>query len=59
MVEDIVTTGKSVRNAISIVEALCAKVVQVVCLVDRDEVGCEALHPYPLTSLFTRDEVEK
>lgn len=59
IVEDIVTTGKSVRNAISIVETLGAKVVEVVCLVDRNEGGTQALQPYPLTSLFTRDEVEK
>lgn len=57
IVEDVVTTGKSVRNAISVVEATGAKVVGVICLVDRKEGGREALAPYPLTSVFTREEV--
>ena len=59
IVEDIVTTGQSVRNAISVVEGLGAKVVQVICLLDRNEGGSQTLHPYQLTSLFTRDEIEK
>ena len=58
IVEDVVTTGKSVRNAISVVETTGAEVVGVVCLVDRDEGARAALHPYSLTSLFTREEVE-
>ncbi len=58
IVEDIVTTGKSVRDAISVVEGLGAKVTQVVCLVDRNEGGAQALHSYSLTPLFTRDEIE-
>ena len=58
IVEDVVTTGKSVRNAISVVESTGAKVVEVVCLVDRGEGGAEALKPYRLTPLFNRSEVE-
>ena len=58
IVEDVITTGKSVRNAISVVEATGAKVVGVVCLVDREEGGREALHPYRLLPLFKRSEVE-
>ena len=57
MVEDVVTTGKSVLNAISVVESLGAKVVQVVCLLDRDEGGSEALRSYSLTPIFTRKEI--
>ena len=59
IVEDIVTTGKSVQDAISVVEALGAKVVQVVCLLDRNEGGSEALRPYAFTPLFTREEIER
>ena len=58
IVEDVVTTGKSVLNAISVVESLGAKVVQVVCLLDRDEGGSEALRPYGFTPIFKRDEVK-
>ena len=58
IVEDVITTGKSVKNAISVVESYGAKVTQVICLVDRNEGGKEALHPYPLVSIFQRGEVE-
>ena len=58
VVEDVITTGKSVKNAISIVESHGAKVTQVVCLVDRNEGGKEALKPHPLVSIFKREEVE-
>ncbi|MBI4372866.1 MAG: orotate phosphoribosyltransferase [Candidatus Omnitrophica bacterium] len=59
IVEDVITSGKSVLNAIATVESTGAQVVQVVCLVDRGEGGKQALEPYPLISIFTRDEVEK
>lgn len=58
IVEDVVTTGKSVLNAISVVESLGAKVVQVVCLLDRGEGGSTALRPYGFTPIFKRDEVK-
>ena len=58
IVEDIVTTGKSVLNAISVVEGLGARVTQVVCLLDRDEGGHEALKAYHFTPIFKREEVE-
>ncbi|MBI4395288.1 MAG: orotate phosphoribosyltransferase [Candidatus Omnitrophica bacterium] len=58
VVEDIITTGKNVLNTISIIEGLGAKVVQVVCLLDRNEGGSEALRAYHLTPVFTREEVE-
>lgn len=58
MVEDVITTGKSVKAAISVVESCGAKVAQVVCLVDRNEGGKEALYPHPLVSIFKREEVE-
>ena len=59
IVEDVVTSGKSVRNAIEAVECLGAQVVQVVCLFDRNEGGREALAPYPFAALFARNEVER
>jgi orotate phosphoribosyltransferase len=53
MVEDVITTGGSVLKAIEEIEKLKAKVVRVICLVDRDE-GAEArLGPYHYTPLFT------
>lgn len=58
VVEDIITTGKNVLNTISVIESHGAKVVQVVCLLDRNEGGNEALKPYHFTPLFTRKEVE-
>lgn len=58
IVEDIVTTGKSILNAIGAVELLGAKAAQIVCLLDRDEGGMDALRPYRYTPLFTRKEVE-
>ena len=58
LVEDIVTTGQSLLNAVSVVEQCGAKVAQVVCLLDRDEGGASALHPYLFTPLFILSEVE-
>ena len=58
IVEDIVTTGKSILNVIGAVELLGAKVAQIVCLLDRDEGGGAALSSYLYTQLFTRKEVE-
>lgn len=57
IVEDVITTGQSVRNAISVVEASGAKVIQVVCLLDREEGGTELLRSYSLTPLFGRNEI--
>ena len=57
IVEDVITTGKSVLNAIATVESTGAQVVQVVCLVDRNEGGKQVLASYPFTSIFTCDEV--
>ena len=59
VVEDVVTSGKSVLNAISVIESSGAKVAQVICLVDRDEGGREALQPYRFTPVFRREEVEE
>jgi len=58
VVEDVITSGKSVLNAILAIEKLGAKVVQVICLVDRKEGGAELLASYHFTPLFLREEVE-
>jgi len=52
MVEDVITTGKSVLKAIKEVEALEARVAKVICLVDRNEGAREALAPYNYTPIF-------
>jgi orotate phosphoribosyltransferase len=58
VVEDVITSGKSVLNAILAIEGSGAKVSQVVCLVDRNEGGSETLRQYRFTPVFQRAEVE-
>lgn len=53
MVEDVITTGGSVLKAIQEVEKLGAKVVKVVCLVDRNEGAEETLANYNFSPVFT------
>lgn len=53
MVEDVITTGGSVLKAIQEVEKLGAKVLKVVCLVDRNEGASETLGKYNYQPIFT------
>lgn len=54
LVEDVVTTGGSLLQAIAEVERLGAQIVAVVCIVDRLEGAQERLTPrYPLLPIFT------
>ena len=53
MVEDVITTGGSVLKAIQEVEKLKAKVVKVICLVDRKEGASELLASYRYLPVFT------
>ncbi|MBI3306605.1 MAG: orotate phosphoribosyltransferase [Candidatus Omnitrophica bacterium] len=53
MVEDVITTGGSVLVAIQEVEKLKAKVVKVICLLDRNEGASEKLAPYQYTPIFS------
>ncbi len=53
MVEDVVTTGGSVLKAIEEVEKLGAKVVQVICLVDRNEGASKVLAAYQYFPIFS------
>lgn len=57
MVEDVITTGGSVLTAIQEVEKLKAKVVRVICLVDRNEGAVQLLAPYNYTPLFTLQDL--
>lgn len=52
MLDDVLTTGNSLLAAIREVEAVGAEVVRVICLVDRQQGGKEALKGYDLISLF-------
>ncbi|MBN1688973.1 MAG: orotate phosphoribosyltransferase [Candidatus Omnitrophica bacterium] len=53
MVEDVITTGGSVLTAIQEVEKLKARIVKVICLVDRNEGAREALAPYNYSPMFS------
>ncbi len=57
MLEDVITTGGSVLKAIKDVEALGAKVVKTICLVDRNEGAREALDAYGYSPIFTLDDL--
>ena len=57
MVEDVITTGGSVLTAIQEVEKLKAKVVRVICLVDRNEGAADLLAKYNYTPLFTLQDL--
>ena len=53
MVEDVVTTGGSVLSAIQEVEKIKARVIRVICLVDRNEGAQTTLAAYNYTPIFT------
>jgi orotate phosphoribosyltransferase len=57
MVEDVITTGGSVLAAIQEVEKLKARVVKVICLVDRNEGASETLAAYNYSPLFSVKEL--
>lgn len=58
VVDDVVTTGGSVRKAISRVEAEGYQVAKVITLLERHEGGAEDLRrEYDFVSLFTTDEL--
>jgi len=52
MVEDVITTGGSVLKAIHEVEKLKARVIKIICLVDRNEGAMQTLAPYNYTPIF-------
>ena len=59
IVEDVVTTGQSALDAIEQVEAVGAKVVKVIALIDRLKGANELLTEkgYSFTALFTRKDI--
>lgn len=57
VVEDVITSGQSVRDAISEIEKQKARVVKVICLVDREEGARELLRPYNFSPIFKKSEL--
>lgn len=59
MVEDVITTGGSVFKAINVVKELGCKILNVVCLVDREQGGREAFAEagIPYQPLFSISEL--
>lgn len=60
IVEDVVTTGNSILEAVRAVEDHGCQVTGIIVLVDRQEGGREALeqHGYPVWAMMTRQDVE-
>jgi len=52
MVEDVITTGASVLKAIEAVESCHARVVKVICLVDRNQGASETLGKFDYSPIF-------
>jgi len=57
VVEDVVTSGQSVMNAIQELEKLRCRVVKVICLVDREEGASGRLAKYDFSPIFTRSDL--
>jgi len=53
VIDDVLTTGGSVLQAIGVVEAVGARVLRVVCICDRLQGAREALAKYDFRPLFT------
>lgn len=58
MVDDVITTGESVLNAIQEVERLRTRVVKVISLVDRGAGAREKLAAYNYSPIFTLEDLE-
>ena len=58
IVEDVVTQGNSTLEAIRVVEELGAVIQKVVCLIDREAGGAQAISSkYPFQAIFTKSEL--
>ena len=57
VVDDVVTTGGSTLAAIEAARAAGLEIAAVVCLVDREEGGGEALSEWPFYPVFVRSEI--
>ena len=58
VVEDVVTSGGSVRKAIDRILESGLVIAAVACIVDREEGGRQTLAPYGFHPLFTRSQLE-
>jgi orotate phosphoribosyltransferase len=57
IVDDVVTTAGSTLKAIEAAEEAGHEVVAVICLVDREQGGAEALAKYPFIPLYRKAEI--
>ena len=57
VVDDVVTTGGSTLKAIEAAQDAGHEVVAVLCIVDREQGGAQALSNWPFFPLFTRSEI--
>jgi orotate phosphoribosyltransferase len=57
VVEDVITSGKTVIEAIREIEKLKCRVVKVICLLDREEGASELLAPYDFAPIFTKADL--
>ncbi|MCX5749379.1 MAG: orotate phosphoribosyltransferase [Candidatus Saganbacteria bacterium] len=57
IVDDVITKGTATLGAIAAVEEIGCKVVKVICLVDRQEGGAEALQEYDFDPIFRKEEL--
>ena len=57
VVEDVITSGQSVMNAIEEIGKLKCRVVKVICLVDREEGAGELLAKYNFSPIFTKTQL--
>jgi len=57
VIDDVITTGGSTLKAIEAAEQAGHEVVAVMCIVDREQGGAEALSNWPFFPLFKRSEI--
>ena len=57
IVEDVATTGASAMEALLAAEAVGAKVVKVISVVDREEGAAEVLKNYAFDPIFKKSEL--
>jgi orotate phosphoribosyltransferase len=57
IIDDVCTTGGSTLKAVNRAEEAGYQVALVLCLVDREQGGAEALRDYPFTPIFTAGQL--
>ena len=57
IVDDVITKGTATLGAIAAVEKIGCKVIKVICVVDRQEGGQEALEEYDFDPIFKKEEL--